>query len=369
MSVRIGLIGCGVIAERVFIPLLPTIPGARLSAIVDTDPARLQVARLRAPAAEPFADADALLASAELDAVIVAAPTQLHATVAEAAFNRGLHVYIEKPLAASLADGARVVTAWRRAGTVGMVGFHGRFNPLYRRLQHAVQQGRGGPPVCVRTVFTTAPRELPAWKRRRSTGGGVLLDLASHHVDLVRFLFAREITGVRATLQSRHSEQDTATLELELAGGVLVQSFFSLAAAERDHVEIYGEQARLSVSRFSSLDVDVRSNPGSHMRAFGDALRRGATLRRLGSAIVARRSPLRDPGYGRAIAHFVAAADGAPLPAEAADVTDGMACLAVIEAAERSAASGRREEIETDADGGLVFPTSLTPAATRVILS
>ena len=368
MAVRIGLIGCGVIAERVFLPLLPTIPGARLSAIVDTDPQRLQAARLGAPAAEPFENADALLAAAELDAVIVAAPTQLHAAVAEAAFNRGLHVYIEKPLATSLAEGARVVTAWRRAGTIGMVGFHGRFNPLYRRLRQAMRQGRGGSPVCVRTVFTTAPRELPAWKRRRSTGGGVLLDLASHHVDLVRFLFEREVAAVRATIQSRHSEQDTATLELELAGGVLVQSFFSLAAAERDHVEVYGEQARLSVSRFSSLDVDVRSNPGSHLRSLGDLLRRGATLRRVGSAIVARRAPLRDPGYGRALANFVAAAGGAPLPPESADVTDGMACLAVLEAAERSAACGRREEIETDDSGALVFPTSLTPTATRSIV-
>jgi predicted dehydrogenase len=73
---------------------------------------------------------------------------------------------------------------------------------------------------------------MPAWKKTRLSGGGVLLDLASHHVDLVRFLFQQDIRLVYCEIESRSSEQDTATLQLQLADGLRVQSYFSFAVGD-----------------------------------------------------------------------------------------------------------------------------------------
>jgi predicted dehydrogenase len=84
-----------------------------------------------APGTTSFhADFAELLDAHPLDAVVICLPPALHSRAAVAGFARGLHVYVEKPLAISAGDGRGMLDAWRRAGTVGMVGFNHRFHPL-----------------------------------------------------------------------------------------------------------------------------------------------------------------------------------------------------------------------------------------------
>ena len=109
-----------------------------------------------------------------------------------------------------------------------------------------------GEPVAAHTVFCAARRELPSWKRRRSSGGGALLDLASHHVDLMRFLFDSEIVDVHASLRSVETEDDTAVVTLRLANGALTTTLVSLAAAEEDRVAVYGTRGGLVFDRYRS---------------------------------------------------------------------------------------------------------------------
>ncbi|HSA57852.1 MAG TPA: Gfo/Idh/MocA family oxidoreductase [Gemmatimonadaceae bacterium] len=334
---KIGVTGCGAMARAVHLPLLARRADVEISAIAEPDPGATAMALEQVPGARAFTTLDAMLAGTPLDAVIVAAPTGEHASAARAVFAAGCHLYLEKPLAHCGAEGARVLDAWRASGRVGMMGFNMRFNPLYRRLRELIRSGRAGRPVYTRSVFATAPRAAAAWKRSRATGGGALLDLGAHHIDLMRFLFSREPVAVCATLESRHAEDDTALLELELAGGPRVHGFYSLAAAEQDQVEVHGDCARLSVSRFTSLDVAVIDNPG--MR--GGPLRRlvltMSALAQLPEALRARRSPLREPGYALALDCFLQAVRTGRLAADAADLDDGYKCLAIIEAAERCA--------------------------------
>jgi predicted dehydrogenase len=213
---------------------------------------------------------------------------------------------------------------------------------------------------------------LPEWKRRRATGGGALLDLGAHHLDLLRFLLGREIAGVRASIASRTTEQDTALLELEFDDGVLGHCFFGLGSAETDHIEVHGEAARLSVARFSSLDVDIVDNPGSGGGALARALRRAGALRHGVRALRARHAPLREPGYAILLDRFVGAAraalpgrddgdgrtgggrPGVALPTDTPDIADGFACTAIIAAAEQSLRTGRMEAPAAGAHGQAV---------------
>ena len=84
---------------------------------------------------------------------------------------------------------------------------------------------------------------MPAWRRRRVTGGGVLLELASHHIDQLRWLLGDEVAWVNASLRSEQSEQDAARLDLSMTRGVEVQSFFSFRAGLTDCMEFIGEEA------------------------------------------------------------------------------------------------------------------------------
>jgi predicted dehydrogenase len=343
-KLRVGIAGCGAVARLVHLPLLARRADVQLTAVAEPDEMAREGAVARyAAGARVFRTLSEMLAEADLDAVVVALPTNLHADAARAVLGSGRHVLVEKPLAADLPGAAAVLESWQSSGLAGMVGFNCRANSLHLRLRDLIRSRRAGEIVYFRTMFASAPRELPAWKGRRATGGGVLLDLGSHHLDLIRFLFDREITGVRAAIDSRRSEDDTAVLELELDGGIRGHAFFSLASAEIDRVEVFGERASLVVSRYTSLDVEVSDNPGSGGGAAGRALRSIVALRRFPEFVAARRSPLRDRGYAALLDRFVHWSRGRQAPADGPDLFDGFACSATIDAAERSVASRRME--------------------------
>lgn len=337
-KLKVGLIGCGHIVQATHLNVLTRLPGVELIALAEPDAARRQAAVRRAPGAVALATYQELLEMPGVEAVVICLPNALHPEVAIAALEQGKHVYLEKPLATNLDDGRRVLAAWRRSGLTGMVGFNYRFHPLYQAARRRVQSNRLGELVGVRSVFASAAQTLPDWKRTRASGGGVLLDLASHHVDLVHFIFGQEVRSVFAEVRSQQSEGDSTALQLRLADGLPVQSFFSLSAIEEDRLEIYGQAGKLTVDRYHSLDVEI-TDPKRTGARFA-RLRHG--IRSLAHSPYALRkilAPTNEPSYQASLTHFVAAAR-AGRPASP-DFRDGYRSLAVIDAAEESARTGR----------------------------
>lgn len=337
-SVRVGLVGCGRVATMFHLGLLLRLDGCELAALVDSDAERLELARAVAPAARGFGRLDEMLSDADVDAVVLTLPTDLHAGAAAAAFDHGKHVYVEKPLATSTEEARPAVAAWRRAGTVGAVGYPFRFHPSARALKTALEQGEVGELVAVRTSFGAAARDLPDWKRSRATGGGALLDLASHHVDLLRFLFEREIVEVCASIRSVRSEDDSALVELTLADDVPVQMIASAAAVQEDAIEVYGTAGKLTADRFASRAL-VRT-PTTRPARLPDRLRATATgARRLRDVAL----PPSEPSFAASLTAFLQAIRGYPF--DGATLGDGYRALEVVEAAETSARTGRRVHV------------------------
>ena len=321
--------------------------GVEVTAVADVDEARLGKAKRLVSDARALGDYRELLQLDNVDAVVIALPTALHADAAVAALERGRHVYLEKPLASTLDDATRVVEAWRRSGLVGMTGFNLRSNGLYQQLKLHVSSGRLGELVGARSVFSIAERSLPDWKRSRRSGGGALLDLGSHHVDLVRFLFGREIESVSAELHSHRSEDDVAAVQMRLAGGLIVQSMFSITSVAEDRFEVYGREGRAVVDHLGSLGAEV-SGVFPHSR-IGRWMRAPAKLVRLPYAVQKLRSPAREPSYRTAFARFVAAVRGeGPV---APDFDDGLRCMQIIAAAEESARTGRACRLGGEGEG------------------
>jgi predicted dehydrogenase len=336
-TLRTGLIGCGRVAQRVHLPLLADLPRTQLVAVAETDP-RLREQAGRQAGCTTVSDYEALLDMPEVDAVVICVPSGFHAEVTVEALNRGKHVYLEKPLATNLEQARSVLSALERAGKVGMIGFNYRFHRAYRELKEHLRSGRFGAWVAARTVLATPEETLPDWKRRRESGGGALLDQASHHFDLIRFLFEDEIEEVSAQLRSQRSEGDTATVQVTLAGGLVVQSFLSINTVNEDRFEVYAEKARLSVDRYRSPSVEVVTDsgsiPGSHVLRTGLNL-----LKDSGYIWETYRSPGREPSFRSALAHFVKTVreGGQPSPS----FHDGYLSLAAVLAAEESVRSGR----------------------------
>lgn len=342
-QLRVGVAGCGTIARQVHLPLLQRRRDVNLVAVADSDEDALAAAARYSRDAKVYRSTGEMLSEARLDAVVVAVPPAMHSSAACAAFEAGMHVYLEKPMASSLDDAATMMRAWQRSGRLGIMGFNCRANPLHVRLRELMLAGRAGTIVYLQTFLASAARSLPEWKQQRASGGGALLDLGVHHIDLIRYLTGGEITGVRASVTSRLSDQDTALLELQLEGGIGAHAFFSLAAAEGDHVAVHGDVARLAVARYTSLDVQITDNPGRGFGVVGRALRGVGALRHLGRAVKARRAPLREPGYSFLLDRFVRAGLTGVAPVDVPDLADGFAATAVVAAAELSLASGRME--------------------------
>ena len=312
----IGLIGCGRVAANVHIPSIRRIREARIVAFAEPDEERRVAGSALIPGAIALENPSDLLDMAEVEAVVVCLPNELHAQTAVAAIERGRHVYLEKPIALSLEEAERVIAARERAGVIGMMGFNQRFNRLYRELREQIALREHGDWQAARTVLTAPEIDLPEWKRVRRRGGGALLDQASHHFDLARYLFDDEIAEVSAELHSHRSEDDTAVVNLRLTRGLLVQSFFSIHAANEARIEVYAERGRISVDRYRPHGLNLMYR------------------------VERRRAPARDPSFEEAFSRFVAAVRGGSLVTPSFE--DGYRSLAAVLAADASARSGRK---------------------------
>lgn len=333
MAVKVGLLGCGRIAQYFHLKLLATLPGYDLRALADASPELLQSAKGRAPAAATYADYKQLLKEADVEAVVICLPTGMHAESAIAAFEAGKHVYLEKPIAITGAEAQRVLDAWRASGKQGMIGFNYRFHPLYLEAKRRIDAGDVGQLVAIRSIFCSAAREVPGWKRQRATGGGVLLDLFSHHADLARFFTGDEIDRVFAQTRSARTEDDTASVELRMRNGLTMQSFHSMCTADVDRFEFLGDKATLVLDRYAAtLDRVLPTRPKAGV---------GPAMSIARSAATALKNLVRPPSetsYHGALSSFAHALQ-TQTPVEV-DLVCGLRSLAAIEAAEASSRTG-----------------------------
>lgn len=338
-SVRLGVIGCGKVACRIHLPALRRVRGAKVVAVADPVPARLAEGAQLAGGVAAFADWKELLRQDTVDAALICTPSALHAECALAALAARKHVYVEKPLASNLSQAESVLRAWEPAGLVGMSGFNYRHHPIYQKMREIVASGTLGQVIAVRSCFTSAGEWIDEWRKTRSLGGGVLLDLAGHHIDLAQFVLGQRVREVSARVASLRSEQDTAWTHMTLENGVPMQSFFSLRGTDSNRFEIYGESGRATVDYLAGT-LEIVS-PGRRKLA----QRVSAVLGQGWSRFKHGLAGGRDPSYALAFSTFVnAIADGRQRIAP--DLRDGFHVLQVIDAAEQSAATGQKCRVE-----------------------
>jgi predicted dehydrogenase len=315
---------------------LQRIAGATLAAMADPDSgARTRAQRLaQVPV---YASSVELLDRSDVDAVVICAPSGTHAELAVAAARSGKHIYIEKPLATSAPGAEEVIEAVARAGVTAVVGFNRRMHPLFTRARELLDSGRIGRirGVQMACCEPAPPTGFPEWKRHRNTGGGALLDLASHHIDLLRWYLRDEVAVVAASIASETSEHDSAGLDLMFEKGVRAQGYFSFGAGMADHLEFLGELGTLRVDRYRA-SIEVRRR-----RRFRYGLRRqwvNPALKTAAWRLYRQMRPGRDPSYARALQVFVETVNGRPN--RLAALSDGLRALEVVLAAERSALAG-----------------------------
>jgi len=222
MTVRVGVIGVGMIGEDHIRRLTRVLNGARVVAVTDVDADRAAAVAERADGARVHGTGRDLIADGEVDAVLVTSWGPTHAEYVLACLAAGKPVFCEKPLATTQEDCLRIVDAEVALGRrLVQVGFMRRYDAAYRALKAVLTGGTIGTP----TMFHSAHRNpsVPSYY----TADMAITDTAVHDIDVSRWLLDDEIAATtvlkpRRSTRAEGDLQDPMVLLLETSGGVLV---------------------------------------------------------------------------------------------------------------------------------------------------
>jgi predicted dehydrogenase len=217
---------------------------------------------------QAFADYNEMLDSVPLDFLIVATPTGAHAEVVGRALERGLHVFVEKPLALASSDGQRLVEAAIRANVVHQVGYVVRFNDVVMQVKGLLDAGALGELIHYKMEMygPTVLREPTSWRGKKAEGGGCLYDFASHSIDLTNHLFGVRATPSGTVLQRIYSSAvedavyTTLVYENGLRGSLLANWSDPAFRKPSYRLEILGREGKLTAD-LHAYKVYFRGTP------------------------------------------------------------------------------------------------------------
>jgi predicted dehydrogenase len=260
--VRTALIGCGKVGQ-IHAAALRELPESEFVAVCDSDAGRA-ADFARRHGVRPFTDVVSMLAEAAVQAVVVCTPHPLHAAPAITAARAGVHVLVEKPLAATLADCDAMLEAARRAGTKLAVVSQRRLYEPVRRMREAIDAGKIGTPVLgVFEMFSWRDRayyESDPWRGKWATeGGGVLVNQSPHQLDLLQWFMGPidEVSGSWANLNHPYIEvEDTAVATVRFKSGALGSIVTSLSQKP-------GLYTKVHVHGASGASVGVETDRGA----------------------------------------------------------------------------------------------------------
>jgi UDP-N-acetyl-2-amino-2-deoxyglucuronate dehydrogenase len=261
-TLRTALVGCGKVGQ-IHAAALANLPESQFVAVCDhsADRAAGFAARFQVQA---FTDVRALLRDVRPQALLIGTPHPLHAAPALAAAEAGVHVLVEKPLAATLADCDAMLAAARRAGVrLGVISQRRFYEPV-RRMKEAIDAGKIGRPILgVFEMFSwrdQAYYQSDPWRGRWDTeGGGVLVNQSPHMLDLLQWFMGdiEEISGTWGNLNHPYIEvEDTALAMLRFKNGGLGSVVASLSQKP-------GLWTRVHVHGSNGASVGVETDRGA----------------------------------------------------------------------------------------------------------
>ncbi|MCB0006082.1 MAG: Gfo/Idh/MocA family oxidoreductase, partial [Anaerolineales bacterium] len=255
-------------------------------------------------------DHEAMLAEAKPDLVTIAVPTVHHLAVAQRAIEQGIHVLLEKPIAFSVAEGQQIIDLAAKADVRLMVGHIERFNPAITALKERLADGELG-----RVFQIDARRQGPFPARIQDVG--VVIDLAVHDLDVIRYVTGVEITRVFAETerQIHSSHEDLLTGLVRLADGTVGTLMVNwLTPTKIRQLDVIGEKGMFRVD-YLTQDLYFFENGAAPAGDWPFRDLRGVSEGRMIRFVVPKMEPLRAE-----IESFLAAVRGeAPVPVSGED--------------------------------------------------
>ena len=202
-KVGIGVIGCGNIAQKAYLPWFWENENAEIIGVCDVKDVALK-AKNRWGAKHHYTDYMELLQNPEIDAVSICVPVWDHSEMTINALNAGKHVICEKPMARNLVEAKAMVEASEKSGRILTIGFMKRFNSGFKKIKQMIEEGYIGDvyhcDIHWNLFFPPGSHLSKIFSEDSRIGGGVVLDNCSHYLDFLRWIYDDEIKAVYANL-------------------------------------------------------------------------------------------------------------------------------------------------------------------------
>lgn len=270
-----GFIGCGEVTEKKSGPAFSEVEGSSVVAVMSRDERKARSYAERHDIPRWYTDAQELIDDPDVNAVYIATPPSSHATYAIMAMKAGKPVYVEKPLAASYEDCARVNRISEQTGVPCFVAYYRRYLPYFEKVREIVDRGIIGKVVNVQVRFAVPPRELDyehaenlPWRLQPDiAGGGYFYDLAPHQLDLLQHFFGViiEARGICANRGGLYKAEDSVSACFEFENGLPGSGswcFVAHESAREDRIDLIGDRGSVSFSVFDYQPIRLHTIHG-----------------------------------------------------------------------------------------------------------
>lgn len=270
--IRWGFIGCGEVTEKKSGPAFAVVKGSEVVAVMGRDKEKTRNYAKRHNIRHCYTDAQALIDDPEVNAVYIATPPSSHATFAIMAMKAGKPVYVEKPLAASYEDCARINRISRETGVPCFVAYYRRYLPYFQKVKELLPQI--GKVLNVQIRFSVPPRDLDynrenlPWRVNPDiAGGGYFYDLAPHQIDLLQEMFGciLHAEGYATNRGGLYKAEDTVSACFMFETGIPGSGswcFVSDESSKEDNIEIFGSKGTIKFSVFTFDPIELRNEEG-----------------------------------------------------------------------------------------------------------
>ena len=270
-----GFIGCGEVTEKKSGPAFNEVPGSHVVAVMSRNAEKAESYAKRHDIKKWYTDPLELINDPEINAIYIATPPSSHATFAIMAMKAGKPVYIEKPLAASYEDCARINRISELTGVPCFVAYYRRYLPYFQKVKQIIQSGAIGTPANVQIRFSVPPRDLDyksngslPWRLQPDiAGGGYFYDLAPHQLDLIQDIFGviTRAHGYCSNMAKLYKAEDTISACFYFENGLPGSGswcFVGHQSAKEDRIEVIGEKGMLSFSVYNYSPIQLVTSKG-----------------------------------------------------------------------------------------------------------
>jgi len=253
MKLKWGIIGCGGIADRRTLPGMMLASNAEPYAVMDANPEAAERCKEKYGAKYAFTKFEDVLALNEVDVVYIASPVFCHKEQAIAAAKAKKHILLEKPIGLSIDETREIVAACEKEGVKLGIGFMMRYHAYHQAMKKVIADGLIGDVVSMRAQFTCWYPEIEnCWRQDKTkSGGGALMDMGIHCIDLLQYisgLEAVECTGYAQNQTFGYTADDSSAIVMKMNNGALamVDSNFNIPdAAAKCPLEFYGTKGSM----------------------------------------------------------------------------------------------------------------------------